>query len=123
MLPRPLAKLHRRHATPWVAILTNSIGVAALIPFSFQELVQVDMFLYAAALVLEFAALVWLRLKAPQMPRPYRVPLGITGVIALSVPAVALCAASMVLADGPTKLVSLGGVALGLIVYWLRRKR
>lgn len=123
MLPRTLARLHGRHATPWVSILTNSVGVAALIPFSFQDLVQVDMFLYASALVLEFAALLWLRLQAPDMPRPYRVPGGIAGVVALSVPPVALCVASMVLADGLTKLVSLGGIALGLIVYWLRRKR
>jgi hypothetical protein len=29
----------------------------------------------------------------------------------------------MLLADGLTKLVSLGGIALGLIVYWLRRNK
>ncbi len=118
-LPHPLAKLHPRYATPWVAILVNSVGVAALIPFSFQDLVQVDMFLYAAALILEFAALVWLRLKEPEMPRPYRVPFGTVGVIALSVPPVALCVISMVLANTPTKLVSIGGIGIGLIAYWL----
>jgi amino acid transporter len=116
-LPRPLAKLHPRYATPWVAILVNSVGVAALIPFSFQDLVQVDMFLYAAALILEFAALVWLRLKEPEMPRPYRIPFGRGGVIALSVSPVVLCVASMALANTPTKLVSIGGMGIGLIVY------
>ncbi len=62
-LPGPLRKLHPRYATPWIAILVNSAGVAVLIPFSFQELVQVDMFLYALALILEFGALVWLRVR------------------------------------------------------------
>src|SRR5207244_4833125 len=55
MLFRRLATLHPRYATPWFSIVVNSLGLAALIPFSFQELIEVDMFLYATALVLEFA--------------------------------------------------------------------
>jgi amino acid transporter len=117
MLPAPLARLHERHATPWLSIAVNALGVALLIPFSFQELIQVDMFLYAAALILEFAALVWLRIKQPEMPRPYRVPGGTAGAIALSIPPVALCALSIGLADLPTILVSVGGIVVGLVVY------
>lgn len=119
MLPALLARLHARHATPWVSIAVNAIGVALLIPFSFQELIQIDMFLYAAALILEFAALVWLRIKQPGMPRPYRVPGGTAGAIALSVPPVALCVLSIALADQPTILVSVGGIVVGLMLYGL----
>jgi amino acid transporter len=119
MLPAPLKKLHPRYDTPWVAVLVNSIGVAALIPFSFQELIQVDMFLYALALILEFAALVWLRFKEPYMPRPYQVPFGLKGVIAVSIPPVLLCALSIWLADEVTTWVSLAGIGLGLVVYFL----
>ncbi len=116
-LPRILATLHPRHATPCVAILVNSIGVVCLIPFSFKDLVQVDMFLYALALILEFAALVWLRVRRPAMPRPYRVPLGLPGVIALSLPPVALCLLSISLADALTTQVSIAGIAAGLVIY------
>ncbi len=122
-LPAPLTKLHPRYATPWVAILVNSAGISLLIPFSFQDLIQVDMFLYALALILEFAALVWLRLKEPDMGRPYRVPFGIPGALALSLPPVALCIASMTLTSDLTQLVSLGGIGIGLLVYWLQRRR
>ena len=122
-LPGPLGKLHPRYATPWIAILVNSAGVAVLIPFSFQELVQLDMFLYALALILEFGALVWLRLKEPKMARPYRVPFGTAGVIVISLPPVAFCLVSMALANNPTKLVSIAGIGIGLVVYWLWRKR
>lgn len=120
-LPRPLAKLHPRYATPWIAILVNSAGVAALIPFSFQELVQIDVFLYALSLVLEFGALVWLRLKEPEMARPYRVPFGTIGAVVISLPPVALCLASMALANNPTKWVSIAGIGSGLVVYRLCR--
>ncbi len=118
-LPEPFHKLHSRYATPWFSIAVNSVGVAVLIPFSFQELIQVDMFLYALALILEFAALVWLRIKEPQMARPYRMPFGTMGVALFSLPPVALCVISMILANSPTKTVSLAGIVLGLAVYWL----
>jgi len=117
MLPCALAALHEKYATPWRAILFNSIGIAALIPFSFQEIIEVNMFLYATALILEFAAFVWLRIKQPQMPRPYRVPFGLTGAVAISIPPVALCLISIALSNDATRYVSLGGIVAGLIVY------
>jgi amino acid transporter len=98
--------------------MVNSAGLAVLIPFSFQDLIEIDMFLYAAALVLEFGALIWLRVKKPEMPRPYRVPYGLVGVIAISFPAVVLCLASIALSNDATRYVSLGGIAAGLVVYW-----
>jgi len=117
MLPRPLARLHDRHATPWPAILINSLGIACLMPFSFQELIEVDMFLYAAAMILEFAALVRLRISAPDMVRPYRIPFGLGGAIAISIPPVGLCLVSIALADDATKFLSLGAIAMGVLVY------
>jgi amino acid transporter len=117
MLPPQLAKLDPHHKTPVQSIAINALGVALLIPFSFQELIQVDMFLYALALLLEFAALVWLRIKEPGMPRPYRVPFGLPGVIALSIPPAALCVASIVLSNEATQYVALAGIAVGLLVY------
>ena len=124
MLPHGLAALHSKHATPWRAIAINSLGVILLIPFSFQELIEVDMFLYAAAMILEFAALLWLRIKNPAMARPYRVPFGMPGAVAMSVPPVALCLLSIGLAGAATKYVGLAGVLLGLVVYrWQSRPR
>jgi amino acid transporter len=124
MLPAPLKTLHSQYATPWIAIVVNAVGLAALTPFSFKDLVQVDMFLYALALILEFAALVWLRIKEPDMPRPYRVPFGLGGAIALSIPPVLLCALSIWLADQATTWVSLAGIVLGLVAYpWLSATR
>jgi len=122
MLPQPLATLHLRYATPWASILVNSAGMALLIPFSFQELIAVDMFLYAAALILEFAALIWLRIKLPEMVRPYRVPFGIPGAIAISIPPVLLCIISIAISNDATKYVSVGGIAVGLLIYYLQTK-
>jgi amino acid transporter len=117
LLPASLAKIHPRHGTPWVAIVVNCVGVAALIPFSFQALIEIDMFLYALALIPEFAALIWLRVKEPQLHRPYRIPGGVLGVILLSLPPVALCIVSMCLAEWATQLVGVGAILTGLVVF------
>lgn len=122
MLPRLLMDLHPRHQTPAKSIALNAIGVALLIPFSFQELIQVDMFLYALALLLEFAALIWLRIREPGMPRPYRIPFGIPGVIAMSIPPAALCVVSLVLSNELTRYVAMFGMAVGLVFYWWQSK-
>lgn len=119
-LPPLLSQLHPRFGTPWVAILVNSVAVSLLIPFSFQELIELDMFLYALALIPEFAALIWLRLKEPQLHRPYRIPGGLPGVIALSFPPVLLCMVSMGLAGIATKLVSLVGIIAGVCFFAAR---
>ena len=122
LLPAALAPSHGRFGTPWRAILFNSAGVALLVPFSFQDLIEVDMFLDAAAWLLEFAALVWLRIKRPDMARPYRIPYGTSGVIALCVAPVALCILSIALSNSATKYVGLAGIAVGLMVYrWQAR--
>jgi len=57
------------------------------------------------------------------MPRLYRIPFGTVGTALMSLPPVALCIVSMALANNPTKLVSIAGIALGLVIYWLRVKR
>ncbi len=120
LLPARFAAVHPRYGTPWVGILINSVGTALLLPFSFQEVIELNMFLYALALILEFAALVWLRLKEPEMPRPYRVPFGLPGVIALSIPPVALCVISLSLASWATVFVSGAAISLGMGIFWAR---
>jgi len=79
------------------------------------------MFLYALALIPEFAALVWLRLREPQMLRPYRVPGGMPGVIAVSLPPVGLCLLSMSLAEPLMKIISLAGILAGIAVFLVRQ--
>jgi amino acid transporter len=47
----------------------------------FEQLVTMDIVLYGTSLVLEFVALVALRLREPDLPRPFRMPGGLAGAI------------------------------------------
>jgi amino acid transporter len=79
-LPGWLSRLHPRWGTPVGAIAVCAVicSIAALGPF--QSLVVVDVTIYAFALLLQFAALIALRIKHPTMRRPYRIPGGWPGV-------------------------------------------
>jgi amino acid transporter len=54
--------------------------------------VEIYVLLYGAALLLEFAALVALRIREPVLPRPFRIPGGVAGCALLAVPPAALLA-------------------------------
>lgn len=51
----------------------------------FERLITIDILVYGASLVLEFAALVVLRITEPNLPRPFKVPGGLVGTIFLGI--------------------------------------
>jgi amino acid transporter len=51
----------------------------------FERLVTLDIMLYGASLTLEFLALIWLRVREPELPRPFRVPGGFLGALMVGV--------------------------------------
>jgi amino acid transporter len=53
--------------------------------FGFERLVTLDILIYALSLLLEFIALVVLRITQPALPRPFRVPGGMFGVVLVGV--------------------------------------
>ena len=89
MLPKFFGKLNRRRA-PWVAIVVLATGWALCLNLGFERLVTLDIFVYGSSLALEFVALVVLRIREPELKRPFRVPGGLTGAIAVGVAPVLL---------------------------------
>ncbi len=85
-----------KNGAPWVAIVILSIAWAASLGLSFDKLIMLDLLLYGASLILEFLALIMLRIREPELVRPFRVPGGLIGAIALGVGPTALLAIAMV---------------------------
>jgi len=117
-----LGKIHHKFKTPWVSILINSIGIALLIVFPFQMLVEIDVTFYALSLIVQFGALFWLRIKEPNLNRPYKLPLGTIGVGIFVGPPIVLCILLVILTSNITKLVMLGVLVIGAglygLIYW-----
>ncbi len=81
MLPRVFAKTHRQTRAPWVAILVCAAGWAMCLGLGFERLITLDILLYGASLMLEFVALVVLRIREPHLRRPFRVPGRLAGAV------------------------------------------
>jgi amino acid transporter len=71
MLPRGLA-LHNSRGVPWVSVLVCGAAWALALNLPFERLISIDLILYGSSLLLEFAALVALRIREPDLPRPFR---------------------------------------------------
>jgi len=84
MLPGIFARLNRKRA-PWVAIIVCAMGWAMCLGLGFERLVTIDILLYGSSLLLEFLALIVLRVREPQLRREFRVPGGMFGAIAVGV--------------------------------------
>ena len=64
--------------------------MGGVVGLSFDKLIMLDILLYGASLVLEFLALIVLRIREPQLVRPFRVPGGMFGAIAMAIGPIAL---------------------------------
>ncbi|HKO14469.1 MAG TPA: APC family permease [Acidobacteriaceae bacterium] len=71
LLPPVLARTNAR-GVPWVAVLACAVGWALALPFNFERLISLDLILYGVSLILEFVALIALRIREPELERPFR---------------------------------------------------
>jgi amino acid transporter len=78
-LPKAFTWMTKSTGAPWLAVIFCAIGWAACLGIGFERLVTLDILLYGGSLLLEFAALIALRITEPDLDRPYRVPLRSVG--------------------------------------------
>jgi amino acid transporter len=53
-------------------VLFCGLAWALALSLPFEKLISIDLILYGTSLILEFVALIVLRLREPQLPRPFR---------------------------------------------------
>ncbi|XP_031495509.1 probable polyamine transporter At3g19553 [Nymphaea colorata] len=116
MLPE-IFSYRSKYGTPTLSILCSATGVVFLSWMSFQEIIEFLNFLYSVGMLLEFAAFIKLRIKRPDLPRPYRVPFGTTGAIIICLPPALLLVLVMCLASLKTFVVSAAVIILGFVLY------
>ncbi len=134
MLPAAFAKVTGRAQSPWVSILVLSAGWALCLGFGFERLVTLDILIYGLSLLLEFVALVVLRITQPALPRPFRVPGGMFGVILVGVLPMLLLAFAVTHAEHEkilgissflfgTLMIAAGFAAYGVDALFAKRRR
>ncbi len=143
-LPAAFGALHPRWRTPWVALLVQA-AIAALFVWlgqagtsvggAYEVLVSMGIIAYFVPFLFMFAAMIRLQ-REPAGPDVMRVPGGTPAAIALASLGFLITSLSIVLACVPsadepnkalavTKIVGSSAllIGLGVVVYWLGRRR
>lgn len=116
MLPAFFAT-RSKYATPTISILCSAAGVLLLSWMSFQEILEFLNFLYSLGMLLEFAAFIQLRIKKPDLIRPYRIPVETLGAVILCMPPTCLLVLVMCLASARTFIVSGCVILISALIY------
>ncbi|HTM24573.1 MAG TPA: APC family permease [Vicinamibacterales bacterium] len=125
-LPAIFTRTNRAGA-PWVAIVVSAVCWAASYPLGFERSLILDVLLTGLSILLEFWALVALRIREPSLARPYRVPGGTAGAVLIGLPPLGLMVAALVRNRseeiGPTSGLTIGMIviAAGIISYYVSR--
>ncbi len=126
-LPAVFRRCNRR-GVPWVAVLACAAGWGLCTTLGFERVLLLDVLLSGGSVLLEFAALIALRIKEPQLARPYKVRGGTAGAVAVSLAPAALILIAVfrnsAASVGPVSALTLGLalVFLGWVVYFLSEK-
>lgn len=127
-LPAFLKKTSAKTGVPTNALLTCCIISAFFAALPFGKLVVIDILFYSAELLLEFIALLVLRVTEPDLPRPFKIRGGWIVLILITITPMSFAATVIwaTLSDSETDLrhlyIVVGGLISGVLLYLWRRK-
>jgi amino acid transporter len=131
MLPQFFAR-RNSHNVPWVSVLLCGLGWALALNLKFERLISIDLILYGSSLLLEFVALIVLRVREPDLTRPFKAgnlafacSLGIGPALLIGYALYASRREEISLAHNTVSALALS-LAVGLlgpVVYWLTASR
>ncbi len=103
------------NGAPWASIVACGIAWGAALGLSFDRLLMLDILLYGASLILEFVALVVLRVREPELVRPFTVPGGLAGAILAGVGPTALLVVALI-RNRDEQMGRVSALTVGLII-------
>ncbi|MCA3758452.1 MAG: amino acid permease [Phenylobacterium sp.] len=123
LLPGILARVHAKYQTPWVNTLV--VGILACLAAGFMSLDKLADLSNVGALTafgMVCATVIYLRIAAPDLQRPFRVPL-YPAVPILGVLMCGLLLLSLLTRSDHTRNFFLGYMVVGILVYFLYSMR
>lgn len=116
LLPAWLGVRSKNGGAPTRIILLSALLYAACMGLGFRRLVEIDVILYGVAIALQFVALFVLRIREPNLVRPFRIPGGLAGVALLVSLPLGLLVLAMWAGRNEPGLWGLSGLQLGALI-------
>ena len=123
LAPKALVKCSKDRGVPYIAVL--SLGAFSLLActFPFQVIVVVDVMLFVSAYVLIFISACILRVKEPDLERPFRIPLGTKGLIAMCVPPIIIALLALFISGADYFLGGMLALVSGPVAYFIFKRK
>lgn len=119
ILPQIFGKRSSYFDTPWVGIVISTFVGLSVSALRLEDMRVSVNFLYSMGMLLEFSAFLWLRVKFPETHRPFKVPIGLHGLIGMcSIPCVVLLYLIFVAGIGVYLLFFVLSL-LGIVLYFV----
>ncbi|MEE0745300.1 APC family permease [Gallibacter sp. Marseille-QA0791] len=122
--PKCMTKISQSRHMPYISIL--SVGIVALIgcTLSFDTLITITVTLLMVDYTLIWISLVALRIKHPELPRPFKIPIKSTaGIIAFVSPGWIVCIIALMVNGADYFLGGMAGVAIFPLLYMFFKRR
>jgi amino acid transporter len=116
------------NGSPWCALLLCGAIWTLALSLSLERILLMDILLYGGSLILEFVALIVLRIKQPELARPFRISGGTLGAIGIAAgPCILLVLAAVLnrhekIGSIEAATLAVGITICGLVVYPLAKK-
>ncbi len=97
LAPKFFQSLHKKYKTPVASIVFTCLLAFALLCYNqiseagFAALIEFQTFVFFATYIMLMWAMIMLRIKRPELPRPYKVPLPTWGLVCYAIPVVVIC--------------------------------
>jgi amino acid transporter len=115
--------MHSRFATPHGSILIAAVLHAILATGSFAFLIAIDVLLFVLSYVLIFVTVIVLRMREPELARPFRIPVGTVGMVVVAGVPTVVAMVFLVASGAETLAWGAAAAATGPAAYMLFTRR
>ncbi|MEH6605939.1 MAG: APC family permease [Pseudomonadales bacterium] len=119
LVPRSLVKLSKSHSVPYIGVLSLGVFCLFACTFDFTILVTVSVILLMVDYVLVWIAGIRLRQNEPDMPRPFKIPVGTVGFILIVMPGISIALISLFLNGTDYFLGGMFGIISSPLMYYI----
>lgn len=123
LAPRILVKCSKDRGVPYIAVLSLGIFSLVMCMFPFSVIVVVDVMLFMSAYALIFIAACILRVREPDLPRPFKVPVGTKVFIAMCIPSLIIIFVAFFINGTDYFVGGMAALVTGPVMYFIFKRK
>jgi amino acid transporter len=123
LAPKILVKCSKDRGVPYIAVLSLGIFSLVMCMFPFSVIVVVDVMLFMSAYALIFIAACILRVREPDLPRPFKVPVGTKVFIAMCIPSLIIIFVAFFINGTDYFVGGMAALVTGPVMYFIFKRK